>query len=351
MNLFKISKTDTTIPSRTGSRRGADDSLPTEDMNTQSSLSIALATYNGERYIAEQLDSIARQTRLPDELVIFDDLSVDATPTIVQNFARRAPFNVRFQVNSERLGSTRNFEMAIRACGGDVIFLCDQDDVWYPNKIALIEERFINDPGTGAVFTDADVVDQELHPFGQGLWKAVRFSSREQARVATRDAFSVLLKHFVVTGATMAFRSTYREVVLPIPEGWVHDAWIALLIAATSNLAALPAPLIAYRQHSANQIGIPRRGRNRGRTCAAIYEPQVLLYEAARQRLLEYADHLPDSKLKIHLLDEKLAFLRSCATMPDSRWGRLSVALQELAKLRYHRYGGGLKKFRRDLLR
>jgi glycosyltransferase involved in cell wall biosynthesis len=319
-------------------------------MTTRLTLSIALATYNGERYIAEQLDSIARQTRLPDELVIFDDLSMDATPTIVQDFARRAPFNVRFQRNSQRLGSTRNFETAIHACRGDIIFLCDQDDVWYPNKIALIEEQFINDPGTGAVFTDADVVDQELYPFGEGLWKAVRFRSKEQAQVAAGDAFSVLLKHFVVTGATMAFRSTYLKLVLPIPDGWVHDAWIALLIGAASSVVALPTPLIAYRQHGANQLGIPRSGRNRGRSCAAIYEPQVLRYEAAKLRLLDYADHLPDAKRKIRLLDNKLAFLRSCATMPDARWRRLLVALQKLATLHYHRYGGGLKNFRRDLL-
>ncbi|MDN5882042.1 MAG: glycosyltransferase family 2 protein [Nitrosospira sp.] len=320
-------------------------------MNAQLFLSIALATYNGERYIGEQLDSIASQTRLPDELVISDDASVDATPAIVLDFARRAPFPVRFQTNSERLGSTRNFELAIRACDGDIIFLCDQDDVWYPDKIALIEERFMNDPGVGAVFTDADVVDQDLHPSGLRLWKAVRFGSQEQARVADHDAFPLLLKQFVVTGATMAFRSTYRELVLPIPGIWVHDAWIALLISATSHLAALPEPLIAYRQHGANQIGLPRPGKNRSKTRAAIYEPRLLRHEAAKTRLLGFADRLPDGKRKIRLLDDKLVFLRACAGLPDARWRRLPAALRELVTLRYHRYAkGGIWTFRRDLL-
>lgn len=320
-------------------------------MSTRLSLSIALASYNGERYIDEQLDSIARQTRLPDELVIFDDASVDTTPAIVRDFALRAPFPVRFQINSERLGSTRNFETAIRACGGDIIFLCDQDDVWYQQKIALIEERFINDPGAGAVFTDADVVDQDLHPFGPRLWEAVRFIAREQNQVAARDAFSVLLKHFVVTGATMAFRSAYREIVLPISDLWIHDGWIAMLIGATSHLVALPMPLIAYRQHSANQIGIPRRDRTRNKTCAAIYGPQVLRYEAARTRLLEFADRFPGSEQNIHRLDDALIFLGACAAMPAARWRRLPIALHELAAQRYHRYAKGLKSFRKDLLR
>ncbi len=325
--------------------------IPSVDGIPRLSLSIALATYNGERYIAEQLESILRQTRLPDELVVSDDASVDATRAMVLDFARHAPFPVRFQANIERLGSTRNFEAAIRTCGGDIIFLCDQDDVWYPDKIALMEERFINEPKTGMVFTDADVVDQDLHPLGLRLWKAVRFGAGEQAQVAAQDAFSMLLKRFAVTGATMAFRSSYRDLVLPISELWVHDGWIAMLIAAVSQLAALPTPLIAYRQHSANQIGIPYRGRNQGKTCAAIHGPQVLRYEAALARLRKFADRFPDSRQNIHRLDETTIFLRARAALPDTRWRRLPGALRELAALRYHRYAKGLKSFRKDLFR
>lgn len=319
-------------------------------MNTRLSLSVALASYNGERYISEQLDSIERQTRLPDELIISDDASVDTTRAIVLDFARRAPFPVLLQTNGERLGSTRNFDIAIRACRGDIIFLCDQDDVWYPDKMALIEECFINDPEAGAVFTDADVVDHNLHPLGPQLWKILKFSPEKQARVATGDALEILLKQFVVTGATMAFRSTYRDLVLPIPDVW-HDAWISLLVGATSRLVALPTPLIAYRQHSANQIGVPRRGASSGKTCAQIYGPQIAYYDFARARLLKFSNRFPDAEGQIHRFDEKLAFLRACAALPDSRWRRLPIVLHELVELRYHRYANGLKSFRKDLLR
>jgi glycosyltransferase involved in cell wall biosynthesis len=192
-------------------------------MSKRLSLSIALATYNGERYISEQLGSIACQTRLPDELVISDDASTDATQAIIKSFAQNAPFPVRIVENGERLGSTGNFERAIRLCSGDIIFLCDQDDVWYSNKIALIEERFIDNPDAGAVFTDADVVDENLRTFGRRLWRTFRFSPKEQAQVAASDALAVLLRHPVVTGANMAFRSTYRDLVLPLPDTW-HDA-------------------------------------------------------------------------------------------------------------------------------
>jgi glycosyltransferase involved in cell wall biosynthesis len=317
-------------------------------------LSIALATYNGERYLGEQLESLLHQTRQPDELVVFDDASTDSTAAIVQDFAGRAPFPVRLLINAQRLGSTRNFEAAIGACNGNIIFLCDQDDVWYPDKIARMEEAFIGDPQAGAVFTDADVVDQELRPFGPRLWGTVRFKQKDQARFAAHDALTVLLRGPVVTGATMAFRSSYRELILPIPEIWVHDAWISLLIGSVSHLVALPAPLIAYRQHSANQIGIP--GRNRGskriRTgCAAFYGPQVPRFEMAHARLAKLSSHFSNAVRNMERIDDMLLFLRARAALPDSRWRRLPGALHELVALRYHRHAYGLKSFRRDLLR
>lgn len=320
-------------------------------MSARLSLSIALATYNGERYLAEQLDSIARQTRPPDEMVISDDASSDATSALVQDFARSAPFPVRLLANRQRLGSTRNFEVAICACGGDVIFLCDQDDVWYPDKMARIEERLVQDPRAGAAFTDADVVGEDLRPRGRRLWDTVRFSPGEQTRVAACDAFPVLLKHPVVTGATMAFRSVYRDLVLPIPESWVHDAWISLLIGAASHLVPVPEALIAYRQHGGNQIGVQRRGKKRGKSFSEIYGPQLLRYELARKRFAELSDRIPDSERKLRSLDEKLAFLRARASLPAARWKRLRAAWRELAALRYHRYARGLGSFRKDLLR
>ncbi|SHL69590.1 Glycosyl transferase family 2 [Nitrosospira sp. Nsp11] len=317
-------------------------------MNKRLSLSVALASYNGERYIREQLDSIARQTRLPDELIISDDASTDATANIALCFAQNAPFPVRFQRNSERLGSTRNFESAIRACNGDIIFLCDQDDVWYPDKIAVIEERFNNASNIGAVFTDADIVDENLHSLAQHLWKASGFSQQEQAEVTASDALGVLLRHPVATGATMAFRSIYRDLILPIPEITWHDAWISLLISTTSRLSAISTPLIAYRQHSSNQIGIRRD--QPGKSCAAIYGPRVLFYELARSRLLDSVGCFCNEE-EIHRLNEALLFFRARAALPDARLHRLPAALYELLALRYHRYARGLGSFFNDLRR
>ena len=218
-------------------------------------------------------------------MIIYEDASVDATPDIALDFADQAPFPVRFFRNNERADSSQTFEKAIRQCTGDIIFLCDQDDVWYPNKIALIQERFIARPDAGAVFTNGDVVDENLYPLGQ-LWKLFKFNLLKGTSTdSERRCLSVFFKHPVVTGATMTFRSCYRNLVLPILDIW-HDAWISLLIGATLSLDILPVPLIAYRQHRTNQFGIPLRCRNRGKTCKEIYEPQAQRYEMALKRLL-----------------------------------------------------------------
>src|SRR5207253_4621935 len=123
-------------------------------------LSVAMCTYNGASYLQEQFDSIAMQTRLPDELVICDDVSVDTTKEITDKFAAVAPFAVKRHFNENNLGSTKNFEKAIGLCQGDIIALADQDDEWSPIKLEQLEAALASSAKTGLVFSDAEVVDQ-----------------------------------------------------------------------------------------------------------------------------------------------------------------------------------------------
>ncbi|MGA9069058.1 MAG: glycosyltransferase, partial [Terracidiphilus sp.] len=122
-------------------------------------ISVALCTYNGERYLREQLNSIASQTRVPYEVVICDDNSTDATLDIVESFVQSVSFRVRVEHNSFRLGSTHNFEKAIQSCTGDLIALCDQDDVWRPDKLSVQAARLESDSSIGGLFSDASLVD------------------------------------------------------------------------------------------------------------------------------------------------------------------------------------------------
>ncbi len=316
------------------------------------SLSIAMCTYNGARYVQEQLESIVAQTRQPDELVVCDDRSTDQTVEIVQAFASRASFPVRVYANDENLGSTKNFERAISLCTSDIIALADQDDLWHPQKLERIEQTLLQSPKAGAVFTDAEVVDASLRPTGHCLWKIGGFTRDEQLRVLRGEAYQVLLRHNVVTGATMAFRAEFKPLILPIPETWVHDSWIALIISAVADLTIIDEPLVSYRQHPSNQIGAFKiKTKKPRRPFLEIYKDRIDRFIAARERLLAMRHKVPIPRWIFLELDGKIGHLQARGALPNSRWRRLPIGLRELASLRYHRYHNGVVSFANDLFR
>ena len=317
-------------------------------------LSVALCTFNGSRYLQPQLLSIAGQSRLPDELVICDDCSTDRTVEIVREFAASAPFPVRLHVNEQNLGSTRNFEKAIALCDGDLISLSDQDDVWLPEKLRRSERALLADPGAGVAFSDAVVVNHRLEAVGYSLWTAAGFTRRQRDAFRGGDAMPLLLRKQVVTGAAMVFRAELRELVLPIPETVVHDGWIALLAAATSGLAPVDEPLLLYRQHEANQIGVRREGWvRRARRDRASGPPRYLTmardrYALALERLRERGTRNPFAE---RALEAGARHLEARSALSGSLPRRAPAVLRELASGRYFRYSNGLYSLVEDLLR
>ncbi len=315
-------------------------------------ISIAMCSYNGARYVLEQLESIAAQTVMPDEVVVCDDRSTDKTAEIVESFGRRAPFPVRLYLNEDNLGSTKNFEKAIALCDSEIILLSDQDDVWHARKLERIQETFADQPRTGAVFTDADIVDAVLRSIGRSLWKAVGFTQREQRNLRRGRGFDVLLKSNVATGATMAFRAHYKNFVLPIPGMWIHDAWIALVIAAVGELAIIEEPLVSYRQHSENQIGAIKGLRKQApRSFSEIFSNRAQRFMQARDRLQALRRTSTVNERVLLQLDAKISHLRARGAMPRTRVFRLPLAIRELVTLRYHRYARGTRSFANDIFR
>jgi glycosyltransferase involved in cell wall biosynthesis len=236
---------------------------------SQPTVSVAMCCYNMAAFIGEQLDSIARQSRPPDELVVCDDNSQDHTLDILHSFAERAPFPVKIVRNERQLGCNQNFERAISLCTGDIIFLSDHDDVWQPQKIALILE-LMQDSSVGAAFGNATVVTADLTPVGYTLWDTCNFNAERRRRFADGEQFSELIANNVMQGAAAAFRASFRPSILPIPSEWQHDYWIALIIAANSQIRFTENPVLDYRQHGRNLLGAgtpvrvkPRPGRLR----------------------------------------------------------------------------------------
>ena len=321
------------------------------------SFSVALCTCNGAAYLPDQLASLAAQTRLPDELVVSDDASADGTADLVHAFAARAPFPVRLERNAERLGSTRNFDRAITACTGDLIALCDQDDVWRADKLRVLERRFDESPGTGLVFSDADLVDAALNPIGARLWARIGFDRRRQRVWRSRGALTALVPGRIVGGATMAFRSTFRTLVLPTPEGiapMIHDGWIALAIGAIAGVAFVDEPLIAYRQHGAQQIGAPGavEARRLGPIASAAHVNTYSMYIAslsALQERLAAGRAGRDGIAAAGRIGTILRHFETRANLPRRRLDRLPLVLRELAGRRYHDYGSGVRSAIKDL--
>jgi glycosyltransferase involved in cell wall biosynthesis len=223
-------------------------------------ISVSLCTYNGDRFLLEQLESLAKQSRLPDQLVIADDASSDRSLQIAESFAARAPFPVEVHAHTRNVGYAANFGRALERCDGAVLALCDQDDVWHPEKLARLEAVFEADPGVGMVFSDAELVDSELRPLGSTMWQAAGFSPAQRRIAEEEGVLEVLLFRSVVMGAAMAFRARHVGLVLPVGDRVDHDAWIALLISTTAEVAFVEEPLLLYRQHGGNQIGAPQRG-------------------------------------------------------------------------------------------
>lgn len=210
--------------------------------------SVALATYNGEQFLPEQLDSLVRQSRRPDELVVTDDGSSDGTVEVVRHFARSAPFAVHVHANETRLGYGENFLKAASLCQGDLVAFCDQDDVWLAAKLGRME-RALRRPGVLLACHDAELVDAKLAPLGATV------------RHPRRSPFDI------VPGCTIAFRRELLEI--PVDrrrderlrsteaewQGLPHDRWLWFLASALDAVRRVASPLVRYRQHGRNVFG------------------------------------------------------------------------------------------------
>lgn len=202
-------------------------------------ISVAMATYNGERFLKEQLESLASQTRMPDELVACDDRSTDRTVDILEQFKRDAPFRIRTRKNNERLGYSKNFERAIGLCKGDIIFPSDQDDVWFPKKIERIEKEFRSENKPLVVINDCELTDGNLNSSG--------FSKVDQIRSA-----GLSTRNFV-SGCCTALHASMRPLIIPVPvDHSPYDVWINRLALALGKRQFVSDVLQSYRRHHDN---------------------------------------------------------------------------------------------------
>lgn len=333
-----------------------------KECTAASKVSVALCTYNGARFLAEQLDSIRAQTVLPDELVVGDDRSTDETVSMIGRFAETAPFPVKLEKNEKNLGSTKNFEKTLKRCAGDLIFLCDQDDIWHADKIATIVGEFETSKNIGLVFSDAVMIDENSKLLEGSLFDFT-FGPSERRRSCGQEFYKTILSGNVVTGATAAFRSRFLEEVLPIPTdipNMIHDGWISLAISFRSEIVFLERPLIRYRQHRDQQLGVnwPVAGSRRQRFSKSVdfFRAQMLQIEALKQiagsnAALSYGGRL-DGALDgaSREIGGNMLHLENRLRLYDRRYAGVGAVIGELASGRYHRYSKGFSSAIADLI-
>ncbi|WP_233350595.1 glycosyltransferase [Henriciella barbarensis] len=218
-------------------------------------LSVAMTTFNGERFLTEQLDSLLAQKRLPDELVVGDDLSEDSTIHILNAFRSKAPFDVKIHQNRARLGFAENFLNTARRCSGQWVAFCDQDDVWLPDRLIEVEATALERPGLSLILHRAELCDEHLnvlrgtfppHP-GKGYFGANR-----------RPGF------WVWPGFLMAVNSDLirqlDDSVRPIsyyrPDGQQpHDKWFSMIGNALGGVYIIDRKSVLYRRHGGTVTG------------------------------------------------------------------------------------------------
>lgn len=315
-----------------------------------------MATFDGARFIDEQLESLATQTRPPDQLVVSDDASSDDTCERIERFATDAPFEVHLVRNTERGRTTINFERAIGRCDRDILFFADQDDVWRPTKIDRMVAHFDAHPETGGLFCNGGVVDDDRRPLGYDLWRAQGFHAGEQRMVHSGDAALVFMRHVVAAGNTFAFRGRYLPLVLPFPRlRSVHDAWVAFMVAAVSGFDILDEDLVEYRLHADNQFGLAlldlrtQIEKAKLQISERAFDHAVQLFAEAGRRLDAHPEFEIDPMLRRHI-DLKVEHSRVRDTLPEGFIARLGPILREAVRGHYTHYGYGAKSVAQDLL-
>jgi glycosyltransferase involved in cell wall biosynthesis len=328
---------------------------------TKSAVSVAMATFNGERFIREQLNSIAAQSLLPTELVVTDDSSSPHTLDIVRKFQCQAPFPVRIHKNESRLGYRANFFKAFSLCTGDLIAPCDQDDVWMPNKLERLSSAFADDDVLLAIH-NVKLVDGNLqiiagasnkHWYHEGTYAPL---TADPAYMAY--GMSLMIRRDILTWIDPAKASSFEDT-------FGHDLWLWFVATSLGKIVGLSEELALYRQHAANVFGAAKSGSKKEqasmsrRTGTAHYTSSEAMALKLGRMLTQVGWDVPE-KIKGRAQEasdfyrKRAMFYRLRADLygDANRWQRISTAIRLLKSGGYrpvYRQGLGRKALVKDL--
>lgn len=328
-----------------------------------------MATFNGEKYILEQLESLKLQTHQPYELIVSDDDSSDDTMRIVKSFASTSKFPISIHKNENNLGFADNFIKSASLCKGDWIAFCDQDDFWLPNKLERIADEIKNNNKLLAIAHTSKITDHQLNDTGKFCPHFKRDCTLDPLSLAPWtiiEGFSLVVSKKILN----IFPSSQRPFDHAAPPGKLlgHDQWFLLLASSFGAVRLISEPLACYRQHSGNFTGARKIG---GIKYQAIKSRQVnknhyeSLAEISAQRtgIFKSLQHTLESSEWKHLAGQaadrykQLHLWLSIRCQIHSNNFTTYHSILKLAKLctdfayrRPSRGGLGMKAFAKDLL-
>lgn len=320
-------------------------------INIMLEYSVALATFNGSKYITEQLISIINQTVPPSEIVISDDLSSDDTIVIAETILCKSGINYKIIINKGTHGVSYNFYNAISHTTYPIVFTSDQDDLWIENKAELMLKVYDLYPKAMLVFSDGELVNSKLESLNSSLWESVGISKR---KLTERKWFNYMLKKCMITGSAMCFRRELINKMPMIPKEWLHDGWIAWYAVAQKGLFPCNYKLFKYRQHEENVVGMRPRGSlsarlnvwiNNMKFIQSTREIRKYRYESLLSIMGECFSESEKMKLK-----ECVSFWDTLCNLPISRIKKLGVITRLLLNGDYFKYYTGLRGYIRDVV-
>lgn len=310
-------------------------------------VSIALCTHNGKDFLSDQLKSIQCQTLQPNEIIICDDDSSDGTLEIIQQFSELLP--IKLFRNIPALGTIKNFELAVSLCTSKIIFLCDQDDYWLHHKIENLVNYLEENPTKEVVFSNAVIVDNQLQDLQTTMWEKVRFWEDEIEDWKRGKALDLLLTGNRVTGCTVAMRKTFAEKSRPFPThihpNFIHDGWIGILASINDEIGFVNEPLVLYRQHEQQQVGIVEKEREKVHIHSRFSRPRNLKLSPFIEKgnlyfnLLNHINtNYPELNDKTEPLQRISQHYQLRSNLKKSRLKRIIPIFKNLYFGNYHRY-------------
>jgi len=328
-------------------------------------ISVGICTHNGEKYIAEQLTSIITQSIKPDEIILTDDNSQDHTVQIARNVLQNCGIEHQIIAYDTHQGILRNFSNCLGKCTGDVIFSCDQDDIWMHDKIESFLPHFQH--GCNFVYSNAHIVDADRNILTDNFWAhyGIDFPS------LSHEQFSkLLLKSTCIAGCNMAFTKELYDKITPIPFHYLHDGWVAICAPLFGKIAFIDKPLIEYRVHGKNTSGFRAEDVQR-----AIKPVQSVSFIHRLSSFLKpYRETLPDQwfgnqhnyvcnqiffdRMRPYFSPEYAQHVQQSAhfhkmmltCLPKHRIKSILILAREYLNGNYRLFRGGIKRFIKDII-